>query len=264
MNVLDLPLPFRTPKHIELPQRDEFGVFHGANYKPILDASEINMATRSSFMGVKHLRTHEALSDNEKRAIYAFNFNPYVVDIREQYPFYDQGVYNRARLRGENMLRADIMPVDLVLTLVLPPNNRLHYHVVSVKDAKASLDKEAWHEQHRERDASRARCWTWQMLRGDRFSSRAWGNHAHMQTWIANVNVWPHQDDAAEFAAQLISHSRRGTLGDILRRRARCLGITSHWASELFAIAVCFGYLYVDHSEELRLDKPLHLIEYRS
>lgn len=257
-------MPFTTPKHFELPQRDAFGVFHGERYVPILEASDINMATRSTFSGVKHRRTHEALSGNEMRAIYAFNFNPYVVDIREQYPFYEQGAYNRARLRGEKMRRSDIMTVDIVLTLALPPDNRLHYHVVSLKDANAHLDKAVWHEQRRERDESRARGWTWQLLRGDRFSRRAWGNHAVMQTWIANVDVWPHQDEAAEFAVHLLSRSRRGTLGDILRRRARYLGITSHWATELFAIAACFGYLYVDHSEELRLDKPLHLLEYRS
>ena len=73
------------------------------------------------------------------RPLFAFAFNPYVIDIRDQYPVYDQETYNRARRRGERMPISAVQTYDIVLTLVLPPDNRLHYHGVSIKDARDQL-----------------------------------------------------------------------------------------------------------------------------
>ncbi|AOI60674.1 hypothetical protein WI26_24315 [Burkholderia diffusa] len=193
------------------------------------------------------------------RALLAFNFNPYAVDIRDQYPVYDQEAYNRAKRNGIRMPINSVMTYDIVLTLVLPPDYRLHYHGISIKDARDELTQQDWNRQEREHARFLERGWTWELLRGDRFTKRAFGNHALMKTWIANVDVWNHYEEAAILATRLKTRSQRGTLDDILNRHARYMGINCDHAFELFSTAVSFGFLYIDHSEDLRVDKPLHL-----
>jgi len=259
MNILTLPAPFVTPRHIVVPNRDAFGIPHGVAYVPFRKAADISLATRASFGGVKVRRVHEALSLNEMRALLAFNFNPYVVDIRDQYPVYDQEAYNCAKRNGVRMPINSVMTYDIVLTLVLPPHYLLHYHGVSIKDAGDELSQADWNRQEREHAKFLERGWTWELLRGDQFTKRAFGNHALMKSWIANVYVWNLYEEAAILAARLKTRSQRGTLDDILNRHARHMGVSFDHAFELFSVAVSFGHLYIDHSEDLRVDKPLHL-----
>jgi hypothetical protein len=259
MKILELPTPFPTPGHVVLPRRDAYGVFHGARYRPVCDPADINLATRATFGGVKAQRVHEARSLNEMRAILAFSFNPYVIDIREQYPVYEQKAYNRARIAATRMPKVQVMRYDIVLTLVLPPDYRIHYHGVSIKDAADELDPNTTKRHQHECANFGARGWTWELLLGDRFTKRAYGNHALMQTWIANVDVWSHYDEARALAARVRTRSLHGTLRDILDRHARHLGMPLGHAFELFAVAVCFGFLWIDHSEYLRVDRPLCL-----
>lgn len=264
MNILTLPAPFVTPRHIILPHRDPFGVPHGRHYAPLREAADNSFATRASFGSIKVRRVHEALSLNELRAMLAFNFNPYVVDIRDQYPVYDQEDYNRAKRNGMRMPINSVMTYDIVLTIVLPPDYQLHYHGISIKDANDDLTQADWNRQKREHDIFRVRGWTWELLRGDHFTKRAYGNHSLMKAWIANVDVWNHYEEAAMLATRLKTRSQRGTLDDILNRNARHMGISCNHAFELFSAAVSFGFIYIDHSEDLRVDKPLHLERFTS
>ncbi|WP_434113353.1 hypothetical protein [Paraburkholderia caffeinilytica] len=260
MKILELPLPFVTPRHVALPFRDAFGVPHGDRYLPMRDASEMNIATRASFGALKFKRPHQALALNEMRPLYAFSFNPYVIDIRDQYPVYDQKKYNEARMHGRPMSAEDVMTLDIILTLVLPPDYRLHYHAVSIKDGAAEFDDATKSRLQNEEKKIKARGWTYELLRGNQFDVLTWGNHAVMKTWITNVDVWRHYDEAATFARRLLICSTRGTLDDIMNRHARHLGISLDWCYELFAVATCFGFLYPDQREPLRTDKPLHLL----
>jgi hypothetical protein len=260
MEILELPLPFVTPRHAALPFRDEFGIPHGERYVPMREASDVGIATRASFGALKFRRAHQALALNEMRPLYAFSFNPYVIDIRDQYPIYDQETYNRARRKGNSMSICDVITLDIILTLVLPPDNRLHYHAVSIKDGTDELDDATRERLKREENEIKARGWTYELLRGSQFDMLAWGNHAVMKTWVANVNVWRHYDEASNFASRLLTRSSRGTLDDIQNRHARHLGISLDWAYELLAVAACFGFLYPDHREPLRTDKRLHLL----
>jgi TnsA endonuclease N terminal. len=260
MEILKLPFPFVTPRDVALPFRDAFGVPHGDRYVPMRDAADMNIATRVSFGALKFGRAHQALAMNEMRPLYAFSFNPYVIDIRDQYPVYDQKKYNEARMRGRRMSVDDVMTLDIVLTLVLPPDHRLHYHAVSIKDGAGEFDDATKTRLRKEERKIEARGWTYELLRGNQFDALAWGNHAVMKTWVANVDVWRHYDEASAFARRLLVRSLRGTLDDIMNRHARHLGISLDWCYELFAVAVCFGFLYPDHRQALRTDKQLHLL----
>ncbi|BEU27580.1 TnsA endonuclease N-terminal domain-containing protein [Paraburkholderia sp. 22B1P] len=260
MDMRDLTLPYCTPEGFELPFRDPYGVPHGTNYVPFNRASDMNIATRATFAGVKVARTHEACSLNEARAIASFNFNPYVVDIREQYPVYSQDAYNRARVSGKRMARSRVMTYDVVLTFAFD-QSRLHYHGVSIKDAsKTELSDRDKKRMEREETAFAKRGWTWQMMLGDNFSKRAFGNHMLMRSWIGRINIYSSRAYAKAFATRLSGHSLEGSLNEIVARNARYMGISRDYAFTLFGIAVSLGYLYVDHREELRVDRPLTLL----
>ncbi|CAG9269502.1 TnsA endonuclease N-terminal domain-containing protein [Paraburkholderia caribensis] len=259
MEILKLPLPFVTPRHAALPFRDAFGVPHGDHFVPMRDAADMNTATRVSFGALKFRRAHQALAINEMRPLYAFSFNPYVIDIRDQYPVYDQKKYNAAKTLGRRMSVEDVMTLDIILTLVLPPDNRLHYHAVSIKDGAEEFDDATKTRLDKEEHKILSRGWTYELLRGNQFDALTWGNHALMKTWVANVDVWQHYDEASAFARRMLVRSTRGTLDDIMSRHARHLGISLNWCYELFAVAACFGFLYPDHQEALRTDKQLYL-----
>ncbi|WP_343665053.1 hypothetical protein [Paraburkholderia tropica] len=263
MNFLELELPFETPRGIELPFSDGYGVPHANNYIPFLSASSVSLATRSAFSGVKIRRIHQALSGNEARAIHHMNFSPYVLDIREQYPTYLQEDYNRYKLAGTRMPRNKVMTYDIVLTMVLPDSihggYRLSYHGISIKDAEHVLSEADENRQIREHARFADRGWTWEFLRGDAFPKRAYGNHLLLKTWIDRPDIWPLYDIAKALAQRLKARSMRGTMDDVLSRHARHMGIALDDLYEIFAISVSFGFTRIDHSHELRVDKPLML-----
>ncbi|CAE6851382.1 TnsA endonuclease N-terminal domain-containing protein [Paraburkholderia nemoris] len=259
MKILELPTTFQTPMNRTTPRRDAYGVLHGVEYVPFLDATTMSMGTRATFGGVKVGRLHQARSLNETRAIAAFNFNSYVLDIRERYPIYDQAAYDRAKLRGVRLARRKVTTCDIVLTLALPPDNHLHYHVVSVKDVNDKLMPKKEERQQRERQIVTERGWTWEVLRGAQFSKRAYGNHMLMKTWIGNSNIWNLYAEAEVFSQRIKTHSIRGTLIDVVERQARYLGTSTDHAFELFVAAVSFGMLRISHEEHLRVDGPLNL-----
>jgi hypothetical protein len=264
MKVLELPFPFETPDDgFVLPARDPYGVPHGDPYVPFNNAKSINLATRAEVGGVKVTRIHQACSLNELRAIVDFSFNPYVIDIREQYPEYSQEAYNQARIAGKRMSRSSVMTYDIVLTLILHPGSR-HYHGVSIKDATHEPTPRAEKRKERERERFAARGWTWELLKGDQFSQRAYGNYMLMRSWIGGIDIWSHRGEAREFAFRLRNHSLEGTLEAVVARNARYMGISRDRAFMLFAVAVSFGHLAVDHSEDLRVDRPLKLRDWRT
>ncbi|SAK98150.1 hypothetical protein AWB78_05622 [Caballeronia calidae] len=260
-NVFDLPLPFEMPPLVPLPKRDSHNVLHGAKYVPFAEPGDLTFGTRSTWPGVKVLRTHIALSTNELRAILHFSFFPYVRDIREEYPVYDRDAYYRAKANGVRMRRADLKRCDINLTLVLPPDLGLHYHIVSIKDSDDELEPPTLKREVSEQSAIVEREWTWQMIRGNRFTKKAYGNNFLMSRWITQMDIWDYYDEARILAGRVKTRSLRGTLAHILDRHARHMGVSIDHAFELFAVAASFGFLYVDHNKYLREDLPLFLLE---
>ncbi|WP_277184242.1 hypothetical protein, partial [Caballeronia sp. BR00000012568055] len=112
-----------------------------------------------------------------------------------------------------------------------------------------------------EKSAILEREWTWQMIRGNRFTKKAYGNNFLMSRWIVQMNIWDYYDEARILAGRVKTRSLRGTLAHILDRHARHMGVSIDHAFELFAIGVSFGFLYVDHDKYLREDLPLFLRE---
>lgn len=97
-------------------------------------------------------------------------------------------------------------------------------------------------------------------MRGDAVSQREFVNNFGMYRTVRDQNVALNYDRAEWFAKKLLRSSRRGTMGSVLGRISRRLGISDDAAHQLFAVAVSYGFLTVDHSKDLRVDLPLHLL----
>lgn len=259
MKILELPFPFTTPANLEIPFRDEFGIPHGEAYEAFKTARDAKISTRSTFSGLKFKRRFEALSMNEQRPLFGFAFNPYVVDIRDQYPIYDSDNFSKAVRLGRRMRKNEVMTIDIVLTIV-SQTRELHYHGISIKDSSAVLSDADERRHQREQGALQERGWTWELLRGLQFSKLAFSNHFVMYRCVRDSDVFSKYEDAKWFAGELTRSSQSGTFGSMLGRVSKRLGIGDAIAHQLFAVAVAFGFLTLDHTKPLRVDQPLYLL----
>jgi len=258
--LLSLARPFVTPKDIRLPGTDKYGWPHGVGYEALLKARQPSLSTRATFRGMKFRRRYEALSGNEQRILFSLAFHPYVIDVRDQYGIYDVAALRSAQRKGERLLRADLMTIDAIVTYVLPSSLDLHYHGISIKPANYVPDQADLDREHREQNALARRGWTWELMRGDAVSQREFANNFGMYRTVRDQDVALNYDGAHWFSKELLRSSARGTMGSVLGRISRRLGISDDVAHQLFAVAVSYGFLTVDHSKDLRVDLPLNLL----
>lgn len=258
--LLNLARPFVTPRDIRLPPTDKYGWPHGVAYEALLKARQPSLSTRSTFRGMKFRRRYEALSGNEQRILFSLAFHPYVIDVRDQYGIYDVAALHRTQSMGELLLRTDLMTIDVIVTYVLPGSLDFHYHGISIKPADYVPDQEDLDREYREQKALSVRGWTWELMRGDAISQREFANNFGMYRTVRDQDVALNYDNAQWFAKALLRSSAGGTMGSVLGRISRRLGISDDAAHQLFAVAVAYGFLTVDHSKDLRVDSPLHLV----
>jgi hypothetical protein len=258
--LLNLARPFVTPKNIRLPPTDKYGWPHGAAYDALLKARQPSLSTRTTFRGMKFRRRYEALSGNEQRILFSLAFHPYVIDVRDQYGIYDVAALRRVLNKGELLLRTDLMTIDVIVTYVLPGSLHLHYHGISIKPANYVADQVELDREQRERMTLALRGWTWELMRGDAIGAREFANNFGMYRTVRDQNVALNYDEAQWFARELLKSSDRGKMGSVLGRISRRLGIGDDAAHQLFAVAVSYGFLTVDHAKDLRVDSSLHLI----
>lgn len=258
--ILELPRPFATPPGIVLPPVDDFGWPHGEAYSALLEARTPSLSTRTTFRGLKFARRYEALSIGELWVLFALLFHPYVVDIREQYGVYDSERLMREIRAGRRMLRTDLMTLDVTVTYVLPGSRQLRYHTVSVKHGNYTPDDTDLKREQREREAMAARGWTWELVKRDALTAREWSNYFVLYRAVRDQNVEALYDRAQAFAQVVLASSLRKDMNSVLGRLARRLEISEALAHQLFSVAVAYGFLTIDHSEELRGDKPIALV----
>lgn len=256
----DTRAPFVTPPGLWLPGRDILGQPHGEGFEAAKKARTPRRSTRVTFRGLKFKRRYETLAFTEFRPLLALAFNPYVIDIREQFPIYKQEAYNRAVRAGRRMLEADKMTIDIVVTLVLPPDYRIHYHGISVKLAGAELSEKDEARHQREEEALGKLGWTWEFMPSNAYSALEFSNYLVMYRTIRDQDVFAQYEEADAFAEYVKKRSTNGTLGSVMRRIAKQMVVPEDRAHELFSIAVSYGMLGVDHTKPFRDDEALHVL----
>lgn len=260
LRILELKRPFVTPAGIVLPTRDSEGFKHGKRYEALLKARTPSKATRTTTPGVKIKRRFEALSLNELRIQLALMFSPYVVDLREQYGRFSMEAYNRATKQGKKMLRSQVMTLDIIATLVCPETRRLINHGISIKPDGYEANEEALAREEKERESMRQAGWTWELLLGNEVSSTEYGNYGVLFSLVQGADLPSLYKASGRFAQTLLATSDRGCLLDVLGRVSTRLRLPMGRASALFAAAIAYGFLTLDHRAPLRTDEPLYLI----
>lgn len=258
---LELPRPFATPQGIALPEFDEYGWEHGEPYEAMLEARKPSLATRAAFHGFYHARRYEALALTEFGIQLAMLFNPYVLDFREQYGIYSSAAYWRARARGRRLPRSQMTTIDIIVTFALPPHFELRYHAISVKSAEYVPDEKDMKREIKERTLVDARRWTWELMRSSAVPDQEVNNYVFLWTLIRLTPVRQLYEQSRQFARDLMTHSTHGNLNSVLERRARGFGVCADTAYRLFASAVSYGFLTIDHSKPLGQFEPLALLD---
>jgi hypothetical protein len=258
--IFDLPLPFVTPPSITLPAHDRFGWPHGDDYSPLLKARTPLKSTRSVFRAFKFSRLHHALSMSEFRVLSKLMFFPYAIDLREQYGVYDRKAFWRAKADGKRMRRSNLMTIDVIVTYVQPPDYRPRYHAISVKHPGYRPDDTDIAREHREREVTAERGWTWELMRGDAVPMTEFVNYQWLFGIARYQNVPSLYTAAREFAPVVLRSSNRGCLDAVMRRVAGKMGMSLDDTYLRFAVAVAYGFLRLDHNYELNSNLTLRLI----
>jgi hypothetical protein len=189
----------------------------------------------------------------------ALKFNPYVVDLREQYPVYDPVDYWRAIKNGRRMSRSRLMTMDIVVTYVRPPHFELRYHAISVKHARHRWSDKDLRREMKERAEMDQRGWTWERMLSDAVPRLEVENYAFLWMLVRNSSLPQLYEQAHRFAERLKVRSMRGNMDSVLERHARAIGIGVDDAYRMFAAGAAYGFLTLDHSERLGKHMPIFL-----
>ena len=260
MKIFELNAPFVTPRDIELPPVDKYGMFHGQYYRPMDEARIVRGSTRTVFSGLKFDRRFEGLSTNETRIITALQFHPYIIDIREQYATCDERTLHLALRHGERMKRLQMTTVDVIVTFVLHNSKVLHYHTIPIKPADHVPDKADLERERKEENFMAQLGSTWELILGDAISQRQHVNNLVLLSYVLETDIHAWYDAAGKFSRILLrSDSTKGMAGDVLDRVSRRAGVSLSDAFRLFAVGVAFGFLRLDHSMPFSKDHSLFL-----
>jgi hypothetical protein len=259
-SIMSLRRPFITPADVRLPPVDSEGFPHGENYAALLKARTPSMSTRTTLPGLKFKRRFEVLSLGELRILLALWFNPYIVDLREQYGRFDTADFYRALDQGMTLARSQLMTIDIIATYVSPKDGRLRNHAISVKSRNYEPTDEDSAREARERSSAALAGWTWELLLGNAVTDVEYGNYGFLWSVVRNQNLPSLYAPARRFAQLLVRVSDRGSLEEMLGRAAIRAGIGHFRAARLFAVAVAYGFLTPDHRCPIRTHQPLYLI----
>ncbi|QWC88823.1 TnsA endonuclease N-terminal domain-containing protein [Cupriavidus metallidurans] len=259
MRIFELTAPFVTPRDIELPPVDNYGMYHGQSYSALDEARFARNSTRTVSSGLKFDRRFEALSTNEMRIITALQFHPYVVDVREQYGTCDDDALNRALSRGERMRRLQMTTIDVIVTYVLPGIKALHYHSVSIKPAGHVPDQADERREEKEENFMAQLGWTWELVRGDAITLQRHINNLVLLSYVHQTDIHAWYEAAGIFSKRLLRSRTDGMAVDVMERVGKRAGVSLDDSFRLFSTAVAFGFLRIDHSKPFAADRRLVL-----
>jgi hypothetical protein len=207
----------------------------------------------------------------EQRIHTSLELNPLVVEIRAQYPEFDQEKWALAKQRAELMHRTIpdfhgkvpaqlVITVDCVATLALPGKQELLYHTISGKPA-ALLQLPKVIRRHEKEKVLRAR-WnsTFEIMTDMTFSEQEHRNNVRILRWLSRIrDVHAHTHTAAEFAAKLKRTKAKDCVNQVLATIGNRMNLTRSECYLYFAVAHYCGYLRWDHKFPLRPNKEFRL-----
>lgn len=238
---------------MELPP-DINGVPGSPYYQPFYEISEMRAvgSVRVEHSGAWSGRRHHFASVNEYRIFLILEGNPFILDIREQYPLVSKEVLE-ALLRGERPNRNEVMTIDLVLTLPpFSPGGPLRYKALSVKPEGTRSSKANMLRAQREKSRLLSLGWDWGYV--DVPSKVAVANHGKLHGWCTSHGLDSGWEKARDLAALFYRTTSNKTLRRQLAMLAKRLGIREEDQWYTFAAAYYLGFLALDHRYTLDED----------
>lgn len=208
-----------------------------------------------SFKGGGLIPCHSAL---EHRHLSHFEMNPFVVEIRTQYPEWNSSLYWEYRKMGMRMPKRALMTIDFLLTLKIPGRASLHYHAVSTKPHEF-LQNPAVQKRHK-REVASVTLWgcTHEVMTQHSVTDMEAINNCRLFEYMREVDdIASYRSVAIDMATALLSDPTTGTCDQKIGRASKRFGWTLNEGYRIFAIANFLGYLSLNHEFELLLDKPL-------
>ncbi len=242
---------------IEVPSHDPRGHPCAVNYESWKRIKDCRYGIASNTFSHKGHGHVACLSNLERIGLSHFEMNPYVLEIRSQYPEWDRDKFASRLERGGDIPKNNVMTIDFMLTIKIPGSSQPHYHGVSFKPYK-ELELNKNPERH-ERERQILGLWgaTHEIMTEHTFSKKEDINNQRLFQYMLHVNdVHRYPKIAWNFAKRLLNSEAQGDYDRVISMVAKKLKYSRDEGYRLFALAHFFGYLRFDHENELLPDTP--------
>jgi hypothetical protein len=247
---------------IVLPDTDPRGVLSAGEFECWKKASDSRIGVAGyhhSFKGMGKVACHSWL---EARLLTYFEMNPFVVEIRTQYPQWDRAEfleYCRSRSRyPDNRLRT----IDFMLRLCLPGIPYHIYHGVSAKPDAKLTDPKVISRHQKEAGG----LWEWggthEHMTELTVPEQETKNYERMLTYMGQrsaEDIRRFAKPASDLARRLKSSKAKGPMDRVVGMVGNRDGWTLNEAYMLMAIAFFLGHLRWDHKYEFLPLEQMHL-----
>lgn len=248
----------------ELPRHDVRGNPSVPEFEPWKKAQDSRIGIAGnyfSFKGGGRVPCHSSL---EQVHLSCFEMNPFIVEIRAQYPEWSRSQYLQMKGNQVRMPKHSLMSIDFMLTIKIPGRLGLHYHGVSTKPYELLRDPAVERRHAREKAMLAEWGCSHEIMTEHTFTTKEVRNNQRLlQFMLHTEDISTHRDEAAVLSAQLAGDNVPGSCDSKIELVAQRFGWTRDKGYRVFAIANFLGYLAIDHAYELLPEKPLHLREVR-
>lgn len=242
--------------------RDPLGIPSGPAYQPLLRAGRDNQgSTGWNSPGLKSGRPTEALSTLERAALYLFELDPEVLDIREQFPMVSGDRLRELVADQEKRIpRAQVPTLDIVLTRSAPSHpHGIAYHAVSIKPMHELSSLPVQRRIGREIAFCKAHQWRYSLMTERQIAMARAATARTLCRVVVDCDLNAMRASALHVAKMVKAHPPRGSLETTLVWLARRLGLSTNAAKELVVAAALFGFLRIDLNRHFAPRSPLIL-----
>jgi hypothetical protein len=245
---------------ISVPPRDARGVKSGSEFECWKKPQDSKVGVASYQFSLKRQGVLNCHSGLEARLLAFFDFCPFVLEVRTQYPSWCRDEYSRYRAEGRRIPKNKVMSIDFLLTLQIPGVAYPVYHGVSAKPF-SMLDLKNVKKRHA-KEASRLSGWSasHEVMHEATVPDGEYRNYLFLNSLMVHVDIQGCWLDAYRLATDIMKSSAVGSMEKILGMLGKRRGYSVDDSYRLFAVAVFLGYLVVDHTSPLDVDESLNLL----
>lgn len=236
-----------------LPEFDPRGHPNATEFEGWKKAQASKVGIAGNFASIKGRGRVACHSNLERRLLFSFEMNPYVVEIRTQYPEWNSDYYWTLKELGLRMRKRDLITIDFMLTLKIPGRPGFHYHAVSCKPY-GYLIKGTVKRRHRREVAALAK-WgcTHEVMTEHSLTDLEDDNNQRLTDFMgrSKQKIALYTDDTRRFAECLLSLPFGGTADKLVGTVCKEFRWSLGKGYRCLALAHFRGLLEIDHKYPL-------------